>query len=88
MGGNPGDKVSVCIRPESIEAQKEPPSEEKNSIEANIEVVTFLGEFNECQAMVGKMPVRFRLHPSIACKRGESIFLFLPPEMCTVVTDD
>ncbi|MFC1868429.1 ABC transporter ATP-binding protein [Thermodesulfobacteriota bacterium] len=85
---NHGDKVSVCIRPEGIQVQEGRPSEEKNTLEAKVEVVTFLGEFNECQAVVGKMPVRFRLHPSIACKRGESIFLFLPPEMCTVVTDE
>jgi len=85
---NQGDKVAVCIRPESIQVHERPLNEDRNLFEAKVEVVTFLGEFNECQVLVGKMPVRIRLHPSIVLRRWENVFLFLPPEMCTVVMGD
>ena len=85
---NPGDRVALCIRPESVQVHERPPREDRNVLEAKVEVVTFLGEYNECQALIGEMPVRARLHPSVEVKRGTVVFLFVPPEMCTLVALD
>ncbi|UCG67682.1 MAG: ABC transporter ATP-binding protein [Deltaproteobacteria bacterium] len=79
------DRVAVCIRPENVTVRQKPLNEEKNVLEAKVELVTFFGEYNDCQAMVGEKMVRLRLHPSIDLKKGDGVSLFLPPEMCTVL---
>jgi iron(III) transport system ATP-binding protein len=84
----PGDRVAVCIRPESVQVHERPLKTDRNVLEAKVEVVTFLGEYNECQVLIGTMPVRARLHPSVVVKRGRQVFLFVPPEMCTLVARD
>jgi TOBE domain len=53
-----------------------------------VEVVTFLGEYNECQVPMGKIPVRARLQPAVDVNWGTNVFLFVPPEMCTLVAGD
>ena len=73
---------------EGVQVHERPLKTDRNVLEAKVEVVTFLGEYNECQALIGKMPVRARLHPSVVVKRGSGVFLFVPPEMCTLVAID
>lgn len=84
----PGDQVALCIRPESVEIHERPPKEHRNVLEAKVEVVTFLGEYSECQVLIGETPVRARLHPNVVVNRGTNVFLFVPPEMCTLVAMD
>jgi iron(III) transport system ATP-binding protein len=85
---NKKDKVAVCIRPENITVHQKPPGEDKNVLEAKVEIVTFFGEYNDSRVQVGEKRVRIRLHTSIGLEKGQNIFLFLPPEMCTVIRID
>lgn len=85
---HPGDRVVLCIRPECVQVYERPPRENRNVLEAKVEVVTFLGEYNECQVLIGKMLMRARMHHSLVVKRGTIVFLYFPPEMCTLVAKD
>ncbi|MDP2719680.1 MAG: ABC transporter ATP-binding protein [Dehalococcoidia bacterium] len=84
-GSRVGDKVIVCIRPENIEVSLEKPPTEENLLVGRVELWAFLGEFIDATIAVGDELVRARLHPSTQLRRGNNVYLRLPPEVCVVV---
>lgn len=79
-----GDSILVSIRPENIEVYRDPGTAD-NILEANVTASAFLGEFLDCRMDVGGNELRVRVHPSLAVKPGETVFLRFPPEFCMLV---
>jgi len=80
-----GDRLMVCIRPENFTMTREKPHMNVNSVEGIIEQATFLGEAYECVVIAGKDEVRTRAHHSLVPQRKEKVFLWVNPELCTVI---
>ena len=83
-----GDQVMVCIRPENFTLGRERPESEGNVLEGNVEMATFLGETYDCLVRVGKDEIRARVHHFLAPQRGEKVFLWANPQLCTVIMLD
>ncbi|MFQ5825884.1 MAG: ABC transporter ATP-binding protein [Dehalococcoidia bacterium] len=84
-GTSRGETVMVCMRPENFTVYRENPGLESNVVEGRVELATFLGEVHDCTLAVGERTVRVRLHHSFAPQPGEKLFLWLPPQMCSVI---
>ncbi len=82
-----GETVSVSVRPEHIRLLREaPPLEIKgNLLVGSVKVVSFMGEFNDCQIGVGETSFRVRTAPSLRPRRGERVYLHLDAESCVAV---
>ena len=79
-----GDNILVSVRPENIDVLRVP-GDADNVFEAKVEASAFLGEFLDCRMDVGGDELRVRVHPSLALRRGESVFVRFPPESCMIV---
>ena len=78
------ERILVSIRPENVEVFRSPKTAE-NVFETTVEAAVFLGEFIDCFLDMGGNEMRVRAHPSLALKKGETVFIRLPPEYCLVV---
>ncbi|MBI4321371.1 MAG: ABC transporter ATP-binding protein [Chloroflexi bacterium] len=79
-----GDSILVCIRPENIDVLRSKDGAD-NVFEGTVETAAFMGEFLDCRLDVGGSEFRVRVHPSLALKRGEKVFVRFPAECCMVV---
>ncbi len=77
-----GEAVVVVIRPEDVNLNAGPASQNENILEGKIEAVVFMGDTLECQVAVGTKLIRIKLHPSSPVARGEIVRLRLPAESC------
>ena len=57
-------------------------------MDGSVEQVVFLGDAVDCRVHVGEVSLVSRQHPSVLVERGDSVKVQLPPELCTLVTDD
>jgi len=80
-----GDRVIVCIRPENMEVSSQKPASEVNILIGIVENSGFLGEYMDAMISVGRDSMKARLHPSSQLRRGESVFVHLPPSASVVV---
>jgi len=87
-GVKEGDKVVVSVRPEDIEFFKERPSLNENILEGKVEIITFLGDFMDCRALVGNQIIRFKTPPYFDLSEGEVIFFHLLKERCVAISLD
>jgi iron(III) transport system ATP-binding protein len=82
----PGSSVTVSVRPEHIRLSREPHAPAKdNVLTGSVKVVSFMGEFNDCQITVGSTTFRVRTDPFLRPRRGEPVYLHLDPESCVAV---
>jgi iron(III) transport system ATP-binding protein len=74
-----GEAVSVSVRPEHIRLLREalPPDIKENLLVGSGKVVSFMGEFNDCQIRVGETSFRVRTTPLLRPRRGERVYLHL-----------
>ncbi len=87
-GAKPNDKVILCIRPENIEVDQKKPGAEANVIAGKVDVSAFLGEYVDAAIAIDGDILRARLHPTTRIRRGDDVYLRLPPETCTAVFCD
>jgi iron(III) transport system ATP-binding protein len=82
-----GEAVTVSVRPEHIRLFREapPPEVKDNILVGSVKVVSFMGEFNDCQLAVGETTFRVRTDPFLRPRRGEQVYLHLDPESCVAV---
>jgi iron(III) transport system ATP-binding protein len=82
-----GEAVSVSVRPEHIRLFREtpPPEVKDNVLAGSVKVVSFMGEFNDCQITVGETTFRVRTDPFVRPRRGEQVYLHLDAESCVAV---
>ncbi len=86
-GVKPGDKVTISIRPESLGIHTQEPSS-GNVLPGEIDMFMFLGEMAECRVRVGGSVLRTRQHPNVNFHHGERVFVQIPVESCTVISDE
>lgn len=80
-----GDAALVSLRPENIFLHSEQPMNSNNVWKGEVQIAIFLGEMYDCQVAVGDQTLRVRLHPSHRARRGDSVYLQMPPETITVL---
>ena len=79
-----GSHVTVLVRPENVRVATTRP-EAPNAYEGTVEEIVFLGEFVDCRVRVGAQLIYTRPHPTLTIARGDSIWLTLRPELCSVL---
>jgi 2-aminoethylphosphonate transport system ATP-binding protein len=86
-GVQAGSKVTVSLRPENISIHPQAPSS-GNVLQGEVEQFMFLGEMAECRVKVGGSTLRTRQHPNVSFAHGEQVYVQLPYESCTVISDE
>jgi iron(III) transport system ATP-binding protein len=86
-GVQPGSKVTVSVRPENLTIHPHEPSA-GNVLPGEVEMFMFLGEMAECRVKVGGSTLRTRQHPNVSFGHGEHVYVELPYEYCTVISDE
>jgi len=82
-----GEAALVSVRPEDIELFERRP-DGVNVIEGRVDLRVFLGEYMDCQVMVGQRKVMARVHPSFTAPVGAPVYLKIDPEKCIMIPDE
>ncbi|HEX6510673.1 MAG TPA: ABC transporter ATP-binding protein, partial [Chloroflexota bacterium] len=82
-----GDKVTLSVRPENIIIHPQPPAS-GNVLPGEIEMFMFLGEMAECRVRLGGTTLRTRQHPNVSFQHGDQVYVQIPYEACTVISDE
>lgn len=85
-GVRPGERVTLLFRPENIRLDLRR-SDAPNVFEGAIEELVFLGEYVDCRVRVGGQLLYTRQHPSLQVARGDRVWVELPPDQCSVLTE-
>jgi len=86
-GVAPDEKVTLSIRPENLRVYRTPPSAAVNVLPGVIEQQMFLGDVLDCKVRVGQATLTTRQHPTVATRRGDSVYVEFPVDLCTVLTE-
>ena len=86
-GARVGDTVTLSIRPENVRIHIGAAPALANVLPATVEQAIFLGEMVDMRVRIGGAELMTRQHPMTAAQRGDSIFVELPPEVCTVISE-
>jgi len=81
-GLSEGSNVVVVIRPESIILHRRKPAQTGNVVEGKIATAMFLGEYVDCNVEVGRFMLQTHQPHSFEVRRGETIWVELPPGEC------
>jgi iron(III) transport system ATP-binding protein len=82
---NNGAKVLMTIRPESLQASATEKRSEMNALAGKVVKNVFLGDFIDCQVLVGEKLIRAKLPPTSEFTEGDPIFLQFSPQSCIVL---
>lgn len=83
---DPGDNVTLLLRPQSIRAH--PARPHAPNVLAGVVVGTeFLGEIQQCQIQVGQTILSVRQDPLTPVQIGDQAFLEIAPQSCIVLPD-
>jgi iron(III) transport system ATP-binding protein len=85
-GVQSGERVTVSIRPESIRLHRVEPAA-VNVLPGVVEQQMFLGNYLDCRVRVGEAMLLTRQDPTLALRRGERVYVELPVDLCTVLSD-
>jgi iron(III) transport system ATP-binding protein len=85
-GVQSGERVTVSIRPESIRLHHREPAA-VNVLRGVVEQQMFLGNYLDCRVRVGDAMLLTRQDPTLALRRGERVYVELPVDLCTVLSD-
>jgi len=86
-GVTSGDKVTLSIRPENIYVHTSEPVGTPNVVTGVVEQLMFLGEFLDCRVRSGGVMLFTRQHPTVRIRRGDTVHVELPVELCAVLSD-
>lgn len=86
-GVQPGDSVTVVVRPEDIElcGKECEPGPGNNVLPARVEDLVFIGESLDCTLNAWKQNLRFRVHSSANLRVDDVVNIRLPPHRCRAV---
>lgn len=82
-----GDTVLLSIRPEDIRIGERESSNGSNQCSGTVRDVTYMGDSCHCEVIVGQHVLRAHVHPSVQPAPGATVYLSLPAERCTPVSD-
>lgn len=77
-----GSQVAIVVRPETVILHKARPAATQNVSEGKVGTVMFLGEFLDCTVEVGKALLRTHQPHSLDLRRGQAVWVELPPAGC------
>jgi len=80
-----GAKALVSVRPESFQITRERQANECNVLEGTVEKFVFLGDFIDCQILMGEQAVRVKLPATSDLNQGERVFLQFDPRACILI---
>lgn len=83
-----GSEVVVVVRPESIVLHRHRPPEAANVAEGKVATVMFLGEYLDCTIELGKVVLQTHQPHSLNVRRGETVWVELPPGDCMALPLD
>jgi iron(III) transport system ATP-binding protein len=80
-----GAKALVSVRPESFQVTRERCANELNVLEGTVEKFVFLGDFIDCQIVMGEQAVRVKVPATSDLNHGERVFLQFDPRACILI---
>jgi iron(III) transport system ATP-binding protein len=80
-----GAKALVTVRPESFHVLRERTTNELNVLEGKVDKFVFLGDFIDCQILMGEQPVRVKFPATSELNQGERVFLQFDPRACILL---
>ncbi|HET7701388.1 MAG TPA: ABC transporter ATP-binding protein [Candidatus Limnocylindria bacterium] len=83
----PGMPALLVVRPESVRVHGAP-SDAPNVFAGTLRVAAFLGDHLDCLVQLEGALIRARAHPGTQLRRGQSVWVELPPAECVAVRDD
>jgi ABC-type Fe3+/spermidine/putrescine transport system ATPase subunit len=87
-GLSAGDSVVVVVRPESVVLHQTKPTAAVNLVEGKIAAAMFLGEYVDCSVELGKVTLQTHQSHSLQVRRGQSVWVELPPGECLALPAD
>jgi iron(III) transport system ATP-binding protein len=86
-GVQTNDQVTLSVRPENIKVHESEPIGATNVVRGSIEQLMFLGEYLDCRVRVGDTLLFTHQHPTARYRRGDTVFVELPLDLCAVLSD-
>jgi iron(III) transport system ATP-binding protein len=86
-GFTAGSRAVILIRPENVVLSFKPPDSPVNVWTGRVVSTTFLGDFVDCRIACGETMVRARVTPFIPVEDGAEVYLYVPPERCSIIAD-
>ena len=83
-----GDAVAICLRPEDIRVSFAAPEVSRKVLSGSIRATNFLGETVDVRVDVQGRELKARHRRCQELKPGETVYLDIPPEACTVLKAD
>ena len=80
-----GSKALVSVRPESFQVLRERLASDSNVLEGKVEKSIFLGDFIDCQILMGGQSVRVKVPATSDLDPGERVFLQFEPRACILL---
>ncbi|MEV0809679.1 ABC transporter ATP-binding protein [Micromonospora sp. NPDC050200] len=80
-----GTKVSVSIRPETVDLTTQRPADLQNVLEGTVGTRAFLGDAVDHLVNVGKLEIRVRSLPNLSIEAGTKVFVKLPADKLALV---
>jgi iron(III) transport system ATP-binding protein len=87
-GLSAGDSVVVVVRPESVVLHQTKPAAGVNLVEGKIAAAMFLGEYVDCSVELGKVTLQTHQSHSLQVRRGQAVWVELPPGECLALPAD
>lgn len=81
-GLSAGAEVVVVVRPESIRLHHHKPAETTNVVEGKVATAMFLGEYVDCSVELGNVTLQTHQSHALQVRRGEAVWVELPPSEC------
>ena len=82
-GAGPEGKITVSMRPESIEILKQRPEGGKNNvIEGRIESAIYMGNYLDCRVSLGEKELRIQSAYNTSYEKDETVYLEISPQNC------
>jgi iron(III) transport system ATP-binding protein len=82
----PGERVTVCIRPEFIRVIEGDPGARRNVFRGRLESLVFVGDACEGEIRIGATRLIARLDATAGLKEGNEITLYFDPDDCSVLS--
>jgi ABC-type Fe3+/spermidine/putrescine transport system ATPase subunit len=76
------------VRPESVILHRQKPDQGSNVVEGKVSTAMFLGEYVDCTVEIGRVVLQTHQPHSFQVRRGEDIWIELPPSECLALPEE
>ncbi len=82
----PGDKVTLCLRPEFIRLKRGDATQTQNVFNGQIQSLVFIGEAFEGEITIDDTQLFIKIEPDSAIEVGDNVNFTVDPDNCLLVT--